>query len=533
MANLRNPILPGFHPDPCLLAQGGWYYLATSTFEWWPGVQINRSRDLASWEIAAYGLTRRSQVDLRGGPDSGGVWAPALSHRDGLFWLVYSNMVSFAGPFKDVRNFLVTAPAVEGPWSDPVELNRSGFDPSLFHDDDGRRWLLNQNWKPAGDGSAFDGIVLQEYSADERKLVGEPRKIFQGSGLGTTEGPHLLKKDGFYYLITAEGGTGWEHAVTVARSRSIFGPYELSPHHPLLTSSGRPDLALQKAGHGSLVQTEDGRWFLAHLCARPIPGTSRCPLGRETALQAVEWPDGDWPRLANGTRHPSATVDLTTSAAAPRPYFADFHDDFDAAALSPHWNTLREPASPAWLSLDARPGTLRLYGCHSLQSHFDQSLVACRVAHHACDIRAALDFAPRGPQQRAGLALYYNSSNFCHLYVSADDAGNRVANVLLCDNGRCHEDRGAALRLPAAGRVELAATLRGAALTFRCRCGGNASQPVGGVFDASKLSDDYPLETGAGWAFTGLFAALCAQDSTNDRVAADFDWFHYEGHPPD
>src|SRR5262245_30434470 len=144
MAIIRNPILPGFHPDPCIIRHGGWFYIATSTFEWWPGVQINRSRDLASWEIAGYALTRTSQIDLRGVPDSGGVWAPALSFHDGLFWLVYSDVKSFEGPFKDVTNYLITAPVIEGPWTDPVILNRSGFDPSLFHDDDGRKWLLNQ-----------------------------------------------------------------------------------------------------------------------------------------------------------------------------------------------------------------------------------------------------------------------------------------------------------------------------------------------------------------------------------------------------
>jgi xylan 1,4-beta-xylosidase len=528
MAIIQNPVLPGFHPDPCLIAQDGWYYIATSTFEWWPGVQLNRSRDLANWEIAGYALTRRSQIDLRGVPDSGGVWAPALSHHRDTFWLVYSNVVSFAGPFKDLRNFLVTAPAIEGPWSDPVDLNRSGFDPSLFHDDDGRTWLLNQNWRPAGDGSAFDGIVIQEYSVAGQKLVGESRKIFAGSHLGTTEGPHLQKKDGFYYLIVAEGGTGWDHAVTVARSRSIFGPYEISPQHPLLTSSGRPDLALQKAGHGSLARTPHGKWFLAHLCARPISGTNRCTLGRETALQAIDWPDGDWPRLANGGRFPSAAIEIEATAA--RPCFADFHDDFDAHTLSPHWNTLRQPPSPDWLSLETRPGALRLYGRHSLQSHFDQSLIGCRVAHHACDIRTALDFAPQQLQQRAGLALYYNSSNYCYLYVSADDDGRRVARILVCDNGRCHEDRAAALNLPADGRLELQAQLRGASLAFRCRCGAGALHQVGGILDASKLSDDYPFETGAGWAFTGLFAALCAQDSTGDHVPADFDWFHYAEH---
>jgi xylan 1,4-beta-xylosidase len=141
---MTNPILPGFHPDPSACRVGEWFYVATSTFEWWPGVRIHRSRDLAHWEHAAYALTRRSQIDLRANPPSGGVWAPALSYADGLFWLIYSDMKCFSDQEKDVTNYLITAPAIEGPWSEPVTINRSGFDASLFHDEDGRKWFLNQ-----------------------------------------------------------------------------------------------------------------------------------------------------------------------------------------------------------------------------------------------------------------------------------------------------------------------------------------------------------------------------------------------------
>ncbi|HEX2860708.1 MAG TPA: glycoside hydrolase family 43 protein [Lacunisphaera sp.] len=529
LVTVQNPILPGFHPDPCILRHKDWFYVATSTFEWWPGVQINRSRDLASWEVAGYALTRRSQLDLRGVPDSGGVWAPALSHADDRFWLIYSDMKSFAGPAKDVHNYLVTAPAITGPWSEPVYLNSSGFDPSLFHDADGHKWLVNQLWKSSTGPDAFDGIVLQEYSVTGQRLIGAPRRIFAGSALGCTEGPHLYRKDGFYYLVTAEGGTSWTHAVTVARARALAGPYELSPHHPLVTSAGDRSLALQKAGHGSFVQDASGQWYLAHLCARPVPGTNRCTLGRETALQALDWPKGDWPRLADGGHRPRASISVSGEPA--RPYFERFHDNFEHATLSPHWNTLREPASADWLTLAERPGWLRLRGRFSIQSRFDQSLVGCRVAHHRCDIRTMIDYQPSSPRQRAGLALFYNTANFYQLYVSADEQGV-FANVLACDNGQPREDPGATVRLPDAAHLELHARLRDQELTFFCCGRDGAARPVGGVFDATTLSDDYPVETGAGWAFTGLFAVLCAQDSTGENAPADFDWFHYEASVP-
>jgi xylan 1,4-beta-xylosidase len=525
MTFVQNPVLPGFHPDPCIIRHDGWYYVVTSTFEWWPGVQINRSRDLVTWEIAGYALTRRSQLDLRGVPDSGGVWAPALSFSDGRFWLAYSDVKAFVGPAKDVRNFLVTATAIEGPWSEPVYLNSSGFDPSLFHDDDGRKWLVNQLWKPSLGPDAFDGIVLQEYSPSQQCLIGEPHKIFQGSSLGTTEGPHLYRKDGFYYLVTAEGGTGWTHAVTVARARHLFGPYEISPHHPLLTSAGHPESPLQKSGHASFVCDENGRWFMAHLCSRVIPGTRRCTLGRETAVQPIMWPAGDWPRIAGGGSAPLEKFELKASAG--HPYFDRFEDDFHAPVLSPHWNTLREPASSSWLRLDERPGFLRLYGRHSIQSLFEHSLVGCRVAHHRCDIRTLLEYKPHSPRQRAGLALYYNTSNFYYLNVSASGRG-AVINVLVCDNGRYREDPDAAVHVPAGVRFELRARLRDASLTFSCVVDDDEPRAIGGDFDATTLSDDYPLDSGVGWAFTGVFAALCTQDSTHRPAPADFDWFRYE-----
>jgi xylan 1,4-beta-xylosidase len=434
-------------------------------------------------------------------------------------------MKEFGGPFKDVRNYVVTAPAITGPWSEPVYLNASGFDPSLFHDDDGRKWIVNQRWHPTHDGRSFAGIVIQEFSVTQQRLIGEPREIFAGSALGTTEGPHLYRKDGWYYLVTAEGGTSWTHAVTVARSRDLFGPYELSPQHPLLTAAEAPSHPLQKAGHGSFARDGQGRWYLAHLCARVVPGTRRCPLGRETALQPIDWPEGEWPRLAGGGHLPALEFEVAGAGAA-RPYFDRFEDDFVGETLSPHWNTLREPPKPEWLSLSARPGWLRLRGRHSILSRFDHSLVGCRIAHHRCDLHARLEYDPRSPQQRAGLAVYYNTANFYYLFVSADESGPFVG-VLVCDNGRCSEDPTARLPAPRGTALGLRAQLRDGALTFTCACGTAEARPVGRTYDATTLSDDYPLETGAGWAFTGVFAALCAQDATGTAIPADFDWFHY------
>ncbi len=527
MSTVTNPILPGFHPDPSIVRVGEWYYLANSTFEWWPGVRIHRSRDLVQWELAGYALTRRSQLEMRGNPDSGGVWAPCLSYADGRFWLIYSNAKSLNGIFKDVRNYLVTAPRIEGPWSEPVLLNSSGFDPSLFHDHtDDRKWIINQIWDPRPGRNAFAGIALQEYSVAQQQLVGEPVTIFKGSALGVTEGPHLYLKDNYYYLVTAEGGTGFEHAVTVARSRSLVGPYELSPHHPLLSARDFAAHPLQKTGHGCLVQSPDGCWYVVYLCSRPRGAKRRCILGRETALQPFDWPEGDWPRLPQGNL-PALTVDVPGTAVA-TDYLPDFVDSFNASQLDLQWNTLREPADASWLSLAERPGYLRLRGRHSLNSMFDQSLIGFRLLHPRCRISTRLEFYPRSFQQTAGLALYYNTENFYYACISCDDSGQRELRILAALNGKFADLLMPPHPLPGTGAVAIVAELNDGALRFIL--GVDAPDAVAVVLiagiDATTLSDDFVHE-GGGWGFTGAFAVLCAQDSGDLGLPADFDSFHY------
>ena len=178
---ISNPILTGFNPDPSILRVGDDYYIATSTFEWFPGVQISHSRDLNNWEVVARPLNRYSQLDMRGNPNSGGVWAPCLSFHDGVFYLIYSNVRRWASCFKDVNNYLVTAESIEGPWSEPIFMNSSGFDPSLFHDEDGRKWFVNMIWDHRDQKVNFGGILLQEYDHSQQKLVGCLRTCVEGS----------------------------------------------------------------------------------------------------------------------------------------------------------------------------------------------------------------------------------------------------------------------------------------------------------------------------------------------------------------
>ena len=260
----QNPVLRGFHPDPCLIRVEDDYYLATSTFQSFGGVQLYHSKDLVHWESLPSPLSRVSQLDLRGAPNSGGVWAPCLSYSDGTFYLIYTSVRNFHGIYKDTPNYLVTTTDIRGEWSEPIYLNSSGFDPSLFHDDDGRKYLVNMRWDHRSENHAFEGIVIQEYSPEAKKLIGKAVNIYKGTGFGATEAPHLYKKDGYYYLMVAEGGTMYHHGVQLARSRSLYGPYE-SDTQPVIATRDCPEPILQRTGHGSYIDTPNGAGTVAKM----------------------------------------------------------------------------------------------------------------------------------------------------------------------------------------------------------------------------------------------------------------------------
>jgi xylan 1,4-beta-xylosidase len=535
-ATIRNPILPGFNPDPSICRVGEDYYIATSTFEWYPGVQIHHSRDLVNWRLVRRPLERASQLDMRGNPDSCGVWAPCLSYCDGLFWLVYTDVKRLDGNFKDAHNYIVTAEAVEATWSDPVYVNSSGFDPSLFHDDDGRKWFLNMKWNHRSEsfgGSpkspAFDGILLQEWDERTRKLVGPAKNIFAGSPLGLVEGPHLFRRDGWYYLTVAEGGTGYDHAVGMARSRTIDGPYEMHPNVHLITSKGHPEAALQRAGHGQYVETPDGQAYHTHLCGRPLPPQRRCTLGRETALQKCVWREDGWLYLENGGPVPEVTVPAPGAAGTVAERVL-FETDFDEQVLPPEFQWLRTPVPERIFSLTARTGHLRLFGRESIGSWFEQALVARRQEHHSFRVEAVVDFAPDTYQQVAGLTHYYNRHKFHALGVTRHETLGRTLTVLSCPgdfpNGRLTYPVGSGIAVPD-GPIHLAMEVRDNDLQFFWR-GADQAQwlTIGPVLDAGVISD----EGGRGehGSFTGAFAGIFAFDISGCAMPADFDRFRYQ-----
>ncbi|SEN99145.1 xylan 1,4-beta-xylosidase [Amphibacillus marinus] len=522
MSMIENPILPGYQPDPSFLRRGDDYYIATSSFEWFPGVPIHHSRDLVNWQLIGYVLTRESQLNMIGNLDSGGVWAPCLSYSEeqGLFYVIFTDVKSRQGAFKDTHNYLVTAKQIEGPWSDPIYLNSSGFDPSLFHDDDGRSWLVNMLWDFRKGTNSFAGIVLQEYSHLENKLVGPIHNIFKGTVLGLTEAPHLYKRNGYYYLMTAEGGTGYDHAVTVARSRALTGPYEVDPTNPILTSNKNDLTSLQKAGHGSLVETQTGDWYLAHLCGRQVVD-EKCILGRETALQKCYWTDNDWLRIEGGP-YPKLTVEAPNLPV--RPFAPEAETDhFDQAPLHRYWNALRRPFTEDWLSLSVRTGYLTLYGGESMQSTHRQSLIARRLDVFEVELEAELDYQPDLFQQMAGLIIYYDTKDYVYLRVTEHEQHGKCIGIIESKYGEY--DELLATDIPLAGQtIKLKAVIEQQWLQFSFAEAGQAWQAIGNRIDIGHLSDDDASYV----RFTGTFVGLCTQDLSGQKKPAYFNYFRYQ-----
>ncbi|TCM99741.1 xylan 1,4-beta-xylosidase [Paenibacillus sp. BK033] len=525
MTIIHNPVLRGFNPDASMLRVGDDYYIATSTFEWFPGVQIHHSRDLINWRVISRPLDQASVLDLRGVPSSGGIWAPALTYDNGIFYLMITTVMARRGVFKDLHNYLLTATDINGPWSEPLYLNSSGFDPFLFHDDDGSKWLLNMKWDFRKGRNRFAGVVMQQYCPDQRKLIGAIKTVATGTSIGVTEGPFLFKREGWYYLLLAEGGTGWNHAATLARSRYIDGPYEYDPDYPLITTVDVQDHPLQKAGHGAIVETQNGEWYLSYICARSLPGRRLSPLGRETGLAKVVWTEDGWLRLASGGKAPALIMEPPDLPLHPFPVLPAV-DHFDRDKLSAQFFTLRVPAAEDWLSLTERPGFLRLRGRESLYSWFRQSMVARRLEEFCCEAETCLEFEPEHFNQMAGLTLYYDESDHFYLRMSRDEERGRHVALITTRLGQYDEPNDAYVSVEGWNRCYMKIRIDYERVQFYCSPDGLAWQAVGPVLDLGQLSDEYEGKLG----FTGTFVGLCAQDLSGTMKHADFDYFKYVNH---
>jgi alpha-N-arabinofuranosidase len=426
----RNPILAGFYPDPSICRVGDDFYLVNSTFTWWPGIPVFHSRDLVNWEQIGSVITRRTQADFKGIGVSRGVFAPALRFHDGLFYLVTTLVDSG-------DNCFFTAKDPAGPWSDPVFLREvEGIDPSFFFDDDGRAWLIN-NGPPPENRPLYQGhraIWLQEFDVKTQKLVG-PRSIIVNGGTDISkkpvwiEGPHIYKRNGWYYLVCAEGGTAEDHSQVVFRSKTVTGPYEPWTENPILTQRDLPaerSNSVTCSGHADFVALEDGSWWTVFLACQPYFG-NLYNTGRETFLLPVTWTKDEWPRILPPATpipivHKKPALPAAGKAAAiPLTGTFTLRDEFDQPTLSPSWYTLRGPGQ-SWISLTAEAGSLSIQARpDTLGGKGVPSFLARRQQHAHCVATTSLK-PPTEPKIAAGLAAFQNETH--HFFFGVRKKGD-------------------------------------------------------------------------------------------------------------
>ena len=532
-----NPVLPGFNADPSMIRVGDTYYIANSTFEWFPGVRLHESKDMVHWQLLPSPLSTTTLLDMKGNPASGGIWAPDLSYADGKFWLVYTDVKVTEGAFKDMTNYLTTATDIRGPWSDPIKLNGVGFDASLFHDQNGRKYLVQQTWDHREYHHPFDGITLTEFDVTTMKLKPETaRTIYRGTEVKLVEGPHLYQKDGYYYLFAAEGGTVFTHQEVVARSKTLdANSFETEPDGPFITNFDTPDMGIQKQGHGALVNTPSGEWYYASLCARPWNHANESrhdprgwsTLGRETAIQKVEWDDQGWPRIVGGHGgqvEVEAPKDAILSAGS-----ADHsrHDKFDQPALDLDWNTLRVPFT-AKMGHTGK-GYLELVGRGSLASNFDVSMIAQRWQAFNFTAETKVKFDPFSYQQMAGLTNFYNDKHWSWVFLTHDENRGKVIEVAENNHGNYTSYlKDHAVKLPDdIDEVWLRTQVEKQTYYYEYSFDGQEWQRIPVELDAAVLSDDYVLQTYGGF-FTGAFVGLAAVDYSGYEVPAQFGYFDYQ-----
>ncbi len=515
MPTYKNPILPGFYPDPSICRVNDDFYLVTSTFVYFPGVPIFHSKDLVHWEQIGNVLTRKSQADLLDTQFNDGIYAPTLRYHNGLFYMITTNV-------RKCGNFYVTAKKPEGPWSDPMVLDAEGIDPTLFFDDDGKVYYLGTREKPQ-ERSKYYGdneIWLQEVDLEKGKLIGEKYVLWEGALVNAIwpEGPHLYKKDGYYYLMISEGGTDYHHAITIARSKNLFGGYEGNPANPILTHRhlGK-DYPITNVGHGDLVELQDGSWWMVLLGSRPYGGRYR-NLGRETFLVPVEWEEG-WPIVNKGRG-----IVEREHAAPSLPYFfvnpPRACEHFDDPKLDKQWMFLRNPNREHYNLLE-RPSYLRMtLSQETLMGKNSPSFLGRRQTDMNYTVSAFMEFAPQNENEVAGLVLIQNE-DYHFRYEKTLEQGENILRLVKREAGK--DTVLAKARCEQVG-IYLTIVAKQQELYFLFGNTAKCSIVLASAIDARILS----VDVAGGFVGTciGMYASSNGAESTN---YADFDWFEYVG----
>lgn len=401
----RNPILPGFYPDPSICEANGEFYLVNSSFDYFPGIPLHHSSDLVNWKQLGNVLTRKSQLPLnrqRSYPVSQGIYAPTIRHHDGFFYVISTNMSSF-------KTFYTWTNQPEGDWSEIITIeNFAGYDPSLYFDDDGTVYLTAAAipWT----STTKEGIIQAKLDIETGQLLSDVKHIWGGSGYSTPEGPHLFKKDEWYYLIAAEGGTEFGHMQTISRSKSPFGPFENNPNNPIV-SNRSTTLPIQATGHADMLKTNSGEWVAVLHGIRPLTNHKVHHLGRETVLVPVLWTDDNWPVLGNDGR---VEIEHELKSDFKQKERESWTDEFNQSTLDIRWNTLKNLDNSSW---NVNNG-LNLFGneLNLNSSSKPPVFIGCRQQDKTCTISVELEFFPTQEGEEAGITVFMNENFHYDLY---------------------------------------------------------------------------------------------------------------------
>lgn len=533
---IKNPILPGFNPDPCIIRVEDDYYIATSTFEWFPAIAIYHSKDLKNWHLLTHVLDNEEDIDLRLLESAKGVWAPDLIYDKNrkVFIVTFTRMASMNGRYFDLDNYLVESENIIGPWSKPVYLNSVGFDPSIFIDDDNKYYVTSLQWEFRDNYEKPGTIVLQEYDINTKKTIGYAKTISTGAtDRGCIEAPRIYKRNNYYYLMLAEGGTGYGHCVTLSRSTNIWGPYESRDENPILTSHlenfnerNKPDslkierykpngTSLQKSGHASICETQDGQWYLCHLCSRPFLPELRCTLGRETSIQKMRWTEDGWLEMADGTNLAKDEVE------EPGLEEVKFKSDCGTFKFSPWPETLISPRINKKHFLSVKDGKAIIRGQQSLCSLDKVSLIARRLTSVNCNFSTSMEFTPEVFQHTAGIAIYYDNMNYLNLEKTFEN-DKEFLEIVQMDNGKrieCFKEE-----LSFNTKIDLKCRVNYKKITFQYKEVNKTDWTnIDKIFDTTKYSDEYS-QFGE---FTATFCGIFVMDSNKREKMATFDYFQY------
>ena len=517
----QNPLLSGFYPDPSICRVGEDYYMVTPSFVYYPGLPIFHSKDLIHWEQIGHAIHRPLQLDYKNCETSEGLWAPTIRFHEGKFYII--NTFVSQGRHGQRDNYIVTADAPEGPWSDPVFVKGAdGIDPSLFFDEDGSMWYVGNYISENELYEGHHGIYLNELDRETFQFKGPRYIIWDGIKTRSKwiEAPHIYKKDGWYYLLVAEGGTFVNHSVQMARCRTINGDYEICPRNPIVTHRHMPLLnPISVTGHGDITQTQNGEWWMVLLAVRPYEG-DHYNLGRETFLVPFVWAEDGWPMIDNETglvQEKERLPKLPRHLYPPMPQW----DNFESPHLELQWNTIHPPVEPFY-SLAERPGFLRLSLLPQVMEEIcTPSFVGRRQRHKNFLAKTAMEFTPAGEKEEAGIAVIQDD-RFHYLMTLRAKQGKSVLQFWKTENGK--RELVTEKEICSTKRLYLSVYGHTTGYSFYYGYEEQELLPLIEDVDASLLSS--VINNGFTGVYIGMYASSNHTDSQNH---ADFDWFCYQG----